>query len=75
MIGLGGAEALVLLMIPLALAGTALWIWMIVDCASNEIGPGDDRLIWILVIVFTGWIGALIYLIVRRQKRKALLGR
>ena len=53
----------------LGVGGTILWIWMLVDCATKEKSEGNDKLIWILVIVLTHWIGALIYLIVRRPKR------
>ncbi|MCP4711380.1 MAG: PLDc_N domain-containing protein [Planctomycetes bacterium] len=55
--------------------GTILWIWMLVDCAKNESSEGNDKVVWILVIVFTHWIGALIYLIVRRPARKAKFGK
>ncbi len=54
---------------------TILWIWMIVDCATNEPSEGNDKVIWILVIIFTHWIGALIYLIVRRPTRRRLYGK
>ncbi|MEY4386092.1 MAG: hypothetical protein RLY20_1375 [Verrucomicrobiota bacterium] len=58
----------------LALIGLAFWIWMLVDCATKESGQGNDKIIWILVIVLTGWIGALIYFFVRRPQRKRELG-
>lgn len=60
------------------LIGIALmifWIWMLVDCATKESGQGNDKVIWILVIVLTGWIGALIYLLARRPTRIRELGR
>ena len=53
----------------LGIGGTILWIWMIVDCATKEPSEGNDKLVWILIIVLTHWIGALIYLLVRRPKR------
>lgn len=56
-------------------AGTAFWIWMLVDCATNEDSQGNDKVVWILIIVFTHWIGALIYLLARRPKRIEELGR
>lgn len=58
-----------LVVLVLGVGGTILWIWMIVDCATKEKSEGNDKLIWILVIVLTHWIGALIYLLVRRPKR------
>jgi len=59
----------------LGLALTGFWIWMIVDCASNEPSEGNDKIIWILVIVFVSWIGAAIYYFVRRPKRIAAYGK
>jgi len=53
----------------IGIAGTILWIWMIVDCATKEPSEGNEKLIWILIIVLTHWIGALIYLFVRRPQR------
>ena len=59
----------------IGLAGLALWIWMLVEVLTREADEGNNRLIWALVIVFTHWIGALIYLLVRRQERIRKLGR
>ena len=59
----------------IGLAGLVLWIWMLVEVLTRETVEGNNRLIWALVIVFTHWIGALIYLLVRRQERIRKLGR
>ena len=48
----------------------AFWIWMLVDCLTHESSEGNDKLTWMLVIVLTNWIGALIYFIVRRSERR-----
>jgi hypothetical protein len=63
-----------LLFLIIGVGGTILWIWMIVDCATKEPSEGNDKLIWILIIVLTHWIGALIYLLVRRPRRIEQLG-
>jgi len=47
----------------------AFWIWMLVDCITKEPDTGNNKIIWVLVIIFTHWLGALIYLIVRRPQR------
>jgi hypothetical protein len=49
--------------------GTLFWIWMLIDCAIKEPSSGNDKLIWILIIIFTHLLGALIYFLVRRPKR------
>jgi len=72
-IGLGGI--FVLFFFVLGILGTILWIWMIIDCATKEPSEGNDKIVWLLIIIFTGWIGALIYFLVRRPKRKALIGK
>ena len=53
---------------------TILWIWTLIDCINNESTEGNERIVWVVVIAVTHWIGALIYLIVRRPQRKILLG-
>ena len=42
---------------------------MIVDCATNEPSNNNDKIVWILVIVFTHILGALIYFLIRRPER------
>jgi hypothetical protein len=42
---------------------------MLVDCATKEIDQGNTKIVWILIIIFTHWLGALIYLLVRRPQR------
>jgi hypothetical protein len=59
----------------LSLACSAFWIWMIVDCATKESSEGNDKLIWLLVIIFVQLLGAIIYYFVRRPQRIAQLGR
>jgi len=66
-----------LVMIPLFLIGilgTAFWIWMLIDCATKESSQGNDKIVWIIVIALTHFIGALIYFLVRRPTRMRELG-
>jgi hypothetical protein len=53
----------------LFLAAGGFWIWMLIDCATKEPSIGNDKLVWIIIIVFTNIIGALIYFFVRRVPR------
>lgn len=71
----GIAIGLVLLYFVFGLLATALWIWMLIDCITKEPSEGNDKIVWILVIVLVGALGALIYLIARRPKRKQLYGK
>lgn len=65
---------MIFFVLPILMLATAFWIWMLVDCATKEPGEGNDKVIWILVIILTHWLGALIYYLVRRPERKKLFG-
>jgi hypothetical protein len=45
----------------------AFWLWMLIDCLGKEF-KGNEKIVWVLVIVLLNWIGALIYFIVGRDK-------
>lgn len=51
-----------------ALAGVVIWLWMLIECATRE-PSGNDKIVWILIILLGGCLGAAIYLFVRRPKR------
>lgn len=51
------------------------WLWMLIDCAIQEAPQGNIKITWILIIIFTAWIGAFVYLLFRRPQRKRELGR
>jgi len=55
-----------LLFIPLFLIIFIFWIWMLVDCISSDMKP-EEKMIWIIVILFLHFIGALLYLIIGRS--------
>ena len=64
--------------IIIGIAALALFIFMLVDVLQrkdNEFGDSfgkDAKLIWILLLVFTNWIGCIIYyiLVYRKIPRK-----
>ena len=64
-----------LLMLVIGLGGFVLWLWALIDCLNNEPSGGNDKLIWVIVILFAQFFGALIYLIIRRPRRIEQLGR
>lgn len=61
----------------LAILGLVLWILMLVDVIQRDVKDfpnqtENDRLVWILVVALTSWVGALIYyLVVYRKMGKA----
>jgi hypothetical protein len=67
--GGGGAASLGFICVfgLIGLAAFAFWIWMLIDAISN-LPSGNEKIVWVLVIVFTGIIGALIYFFVGRKR-------
>ena len=65
---------LFLIVLLVAVGGTIFWIWMLVDCVTKEPSTGNDKIIWVLVIVLTHLIGAAISYFVRRPQRMQLHG-
>jgi hypothetical protein len=49
--------------------GSVFWIWMLIDCAKNEPREGNDRIVWVLIIALTHFLGAAIYYFARRPER------
>jgi len=65
-------------LIILGLAGVLLigfWLWMLIECAVLEPSEGHTKATWLLILFTGNWIGALIYLFVRRPRRKLETGR
>jgi hypothetical protein len=65
----GGGMMLIFLL--LGIAALVLWIWALVDAIQNPALDSTMRIVWVLVIVLTSWIGALVYLAVGRSPRRA----
>jgi hypothetical protein len=64
----GGVFGLMCVFWIIGLLASIFWIWMLVDALIYEPTTGE-KLLWFLVIFFLHFIGALIYLIVRRSQR------
>jgi len=67
-----GMGALMCLFVGLGIVATAFWIWMLVDALMNE-PTTNEKILWVLVIVFLHVLGALIYFFIRRQGRRRSL--
>ena len=62
------------LLIPVVLACFGFWLWMLIDCATNEPDTGNNKVVWIIIIVCAHIIGAVLYWIMRRDRRIAEIG-
>jgi hypothetical protein len=54
------------------LAGGALWLYALVDVLRADdaafAAAGQNKIVWVLLIVFLGFIGAILYLAIARPK-------
>ncbi len=60
----------VLFIITIAIWAFVFWILMIIDCATRKFKDSIEKVVWVIVIIFTGIIGALIYYFVVKTKNK-----
>lgn len=45
----------------------AFWVWMLIDCSRRSF---DDKMLWLLIIFFLSFLGAVAYFFVKRKKLK-----
>ncbi len=58
-----------LVMIGISIAATIFWVWMLIDAIQRKFPNENDKVLWILVILLAGGIGAIIYyFVVKHQK-------
>ncbi|MDP3966047.1 MAG: PLDc N-terminal domain-containing protein, partial [archaeon] len=66
-------EEILALLLPLILIGVlgfVFWVIMLVDASQRKFKDDSEKIVWILVIVLTGIVGALIYYFVIHIKDK-----
>lgn len=59
----------------LAIIAALFWVWTLYDCISKEPSEGNDKVAWLLFILFVPVLGALVYYFVRRPERVKAQGR
>jgi hypothetical protein len=45
------------------------WVWMLIDCFTNQRLQGTEKLIWVLVILFLHVLGPLLYFFIEKQRQ------
>jgi hypothetical protein len=66
---LGGGILFVLFIILVVFLGSIFWIWMLIDAIISKTISDNEKILWVVVIFFTHFIGAAIYFFVGRNKR------
>ena len=60
---------LISLLIFAAMIGCfVFWILMLIDAIKRDFPKDDDKLLWVLVLIFAGFIGAIIYYFMVKKK-------
>lgn len=59
----------------ISLLSFVFWMWILIDCVKKETDIGNTRLIWVIIIVLTYIVGAFLYYLIRRPKRRLELER
>lgn len=62
----GGSEWLIIL---LMLGILYFWIKTLVEIANTQFPDSTTKIVWALIVLFTGIFGALIYILVGRPRR------
>ncbi len=66
----GGIIFLIFLMVILVALIFVFWIWMLIDCLKRDFKKENDKIVWVLVIIFLHIIGAIIYYFVVKADDK-----
>lgn len=61
---LGAGIGIFIAIIVVGIASTVFWIMMLIHAATHEV---ENKAMWIIVLVFTGIIGAIIYYFVVKR--------
>lgn len=59
-----GGIILILFFVLLGLVGFVIWLWALISAIKNSRLDSNMRLVWILVIVLTQIVGAILYLVI-----------
>ena len=54
----------------MGILGLIFWIFMIVDVVQRKFKNENDKIVWVLVVILAGVIGALIYYFVIAKENK-----
>ena len=58
----------IMTIVSVVLIGTLLMLIALIDIVKSNF-KGNDKLIWVLVVIFLHWIGALLYFIIGRKQK------
>ena len=57
----------------LGILAFVFWIWMLIDCVKNRGIETTEKIVWVVVIALTHFVGALIYFFAARPRGSAAI--
>jgi len=52
----------------IAILGTIFWLWVLIDCVKKTFKSDAEKIVWVLVLILLGLLGAVIYYFVVKVK-------
>jgi hypothetical protein len=59
-----------MVVVAAVLVAGGLWVWMIIYVVNDAKSRGEEQAVWVIVLLFTHWLGLLIYLLARKNGPK-----
>ena len=59
--------AAIFLLIAISIAAFVFWIMMLIDSIKRNFKKESEKIVWVLVIILTGILGAIIYYFVDKR--------
>ncbi len=53
------------------LAAFVFWIWMLIHAITNNGLSGAEKILWVLLLIFLHFLGAILYFFIGRPKGNA----
>lgn len=64
-----------LFLLAFVLVPFGLMLWALIECLLYESSEGNTKVVWVLVILLAPLLGPLLYLLLRRPRRRLELRR
>ena len=74
-LAIGGALIALVMLGVLAIIGLIIylfvfWILMIIDAAQRRFKDGAEKIVWVLILIFLGILGAIIYYFIIKKPNR-----
>ncbi len=66
---------LLLLLLPFLILIFVFWILTLIEVVTKEPSEGNDKLVWLILVLFFHFVGSILYWLIRRPERMRLYGK